>query len=159
MSAALHWIALGLMGAGIVAAMGAIVARSLFAMCMHLLAAGGCIAVMVLVLGAPESALGLALFAAAWAPVLVLAAMLLSARASKGARHGLPWLSLLGAACVLAAIWWPLLLLEPVVAAAPFTPTGAGLWLAPLLLVTAVVAVGLLGYGERGALEHDGGAP
>lgn len=158
MSALLPWIALGLMGAAIVGAFGAMLARSLFAMCMHLIAAGGCLAAMVLVLGAPASALALALFAAAWAPVLLLAAMSLSARAAKDPRHGWPWLSVAGAASVLGAMWWPLTSASPGAVAAQAAPLGAGLWLATLLLVTAVVAVGLLGYGERGALERRGDA-
>lgn len=158
MSAAVLWIALTLMGAGVVAALGAILARSLFAMCMQLIAAGGCVAALVLVLGASQSALALALFAAAWAPVLVLAAMLLSARAAKDARRGWPWLSLIGAASVLAAIAWPLVSLELAAPAGPYTTLGAGLWLSPLLLVGALVCVGLLGYGERGSLERDGGS-
>jgi hypothetical protein len=160
MIAALPWIALGLMAAAIVAAFGAILARSLFAMCMHLIAAGASVAAMALVLGAGESALAIVLFAAAWAPVLVLAAMLLSARAAKDMRRGWPWLSLAGAAAALCAIWWPLLQLGPVADAhAAYAPAGFGFWLAPLLLVTAVACVGLLGYGERGALGREGDAP
>ena len=159
MTAALPWIALGLLGAALVAAFGAIWARSLFAMCMHLVAAGASVAAMALVLGAGEGALALALFGAAWAPVLLLAAMLLSARAAKDTRRGWPLLSLIGAAAALCAVWWPLLQLETRAdAGGAYVSAGMGFWLAPLLLVMAVACVSLLGYGERGALGSDGAA-
>ncbi len=159
MSAALPWIALGLLGAALVAAFGAILARSLFAMCMHLMAAGASVAAMALVLGAGEGALALALFGAAWAPVLLLAAMLLSARAAKDTRRGWPWLSLIAATAALCAVWWPLLQLETRTdVGGAYVSIGMGFWLAPLLLVMAVACVGLLGYGERGALGRDGAA-
>jgi hypothetical protein len=109
-----------------------------------------------LVLGGGESALALGLFATAWAPVLLLAAMLLSVRAAKDARRGLPWLSLIGVAALLCAIWWPLLQLGPIVDAdVEYVPTGFGFWTAPLLFVAGVACVGLLGYGERGVLARD----
>lgn len=149
--AGMQWLALLLACAVVASAIGAIVARSLFSMCMYLLAAGALAAAVVLLLGAGEGALALALFAAAWAPVLLLAAMLLSARAVKPMRRGRPWLSM-GAATVSAgAILWPAA--ELGARAAPASEmSGLGFWLAPLIFATAAACLGLLGYGERGAL-------
>lgn len=156
MTAVLPLLALGLLAAAIVAALGAIAARSLFATAMHLAAAGASVAAMALVLGASESALAIALFAAAWAPVLLIAAMLLSARTTKQARQRVPWVSMLGALIVLGAVWWPLAELAPVGAVAGRrVAVGLGFWIAPVLLAAAVACLGLLGYGERGAIADE----
>ncbi len=159
MIAALPWLALALMVVAIASAIGALAARSLFVACMHVLTVGVSVAAAALLLRGGDGGLALALFATAWAPVLLMAAMLLSARASKSARLRLPWLSVLGAAVAAGAIWWPLLELS---AAAPVTPAdalkGLSFWLAPVLLVTGAACVGVLGYGERGALTRRPGA-
>ena len=64
-----------------------------------------------------------------------------------GARHGAS--ALAGGAILLAA---------PDLGSAPRPtnpePVALGFWLAPLLLVAAAACVGLLGYGERGALQR-----
>jgi hypothetical protein len=59
----------------------------------------------------------------------------------------------------LAALWWPLLQLGPMVAApSTFVARGMGFWIAPILLAAGVACLGLLGYGERGAMARgDGG--
>lgn len=153
MTAVLPWFALGLLAAAIVAAFGAIAARSLFVTAMHLVAAGASVAAMVLVLGGGEGSLATALFAAAWAPVLLMAAMLLSARATRQARGRVPWLSMLGALVVAGAVWWPLAELAPMSAQAErHAAVGLGFWIAPILLAAATACLGLLGYGERGAI-------
>jgi hypothetical protein len=151
MIAARPWLALALMGVAIASAIGALAARSLFVTCMHVLTSGISVAAATLLLRAGDGGLALALFATAWAPVLLMAAMLLSARATKATRRRLPWLSILGAATAACAIWWPLLELS---AAAPVTSSyalaGLGFWLAPVVLAAAAGCVGMLGYGERG---------
>src|SRR5262249_38645826 len=82
-----HLLALVLTcGAGVVA-VGALTARSLFALCMYVAAAAALATGAALALGAGDAGLGLALFAAAWAPVLLLAAMLLSGRTVKPTRR------------------------------------------------------------------------
>ena len=100
-----------------------------------------------------QGGLALALFAAAWAPVLLMAAMSLSARTTKGGLRRLPWVSLLCAAIATSAVWWPL---AELLRAPPVTISGelGGLsfWLAPIVLVAGVACAGMLGYGERGAL-------
>jgi hypothetical protein len=159
MSAALHagmdWLALALACAALAVATGAMLARSLFAMCMHLGAAGALTAAAVLGLGAGDVALPLALFAGAWAPVLLLAAMLLSARATRAARRRAPWFSILAAAAAGAGLWFIVPDLGPTAAPPPSAPHSAlGAWLAPLILASAGACVGLLGYGERGAFQR-----
>lgn len=151
-------MALALLAAALIAAIGAIGSRSLFATIMYLAAAGSAVAAMILLLGEGQGALATALIATAWAPVLLLAAVLLSARATKDARRGVPWISILIAAGVLAAIWWPLNELSAQTAAREEITIEVAFWLAPLVLATAAGVAAVLGYGERGALSNgDGG--
>ena len=70
MSAALPWLAVALLGVAIATAIGAMVARSLFVTCVHVAVTGVAVAAAVLLLGADDGGLALAVFAAAWAPVL-----------------------------------------------------------------------------------------
>jgi hypothetical protein len=94
-----------------------------------------------------------ALFAAAWAPVLLLAAMLLSARSAKAQRRAWPLPSLAAAGLAAAALWWPLLDLRAGAPAVTAEPVAAlSFWLAPIVFVAVATCLGALGYGERGAL-------
>lgn len=149
-------LALALTAGVIAAAFYAVTARSLFAMCVALVAAGALAAGALLALGAGGAALGQALFGVALAPVILLAALLLSSRAVKPARGGRPWLTIAAASAVAAAILWgapelagPSTARVAPAPAAPITP-----WIAPLIFVAAAACVGLLGFGERGALER-----
>ena len=155
MIAVLPWLALALMGVAIASSVGALAARSLFVTCMHVLTAGVSVAAAVLLLRSGQGGLALALFAAAWAPVLLMAAMSLSARATKGGARRLHWLSFLGAAVAVGAIWWPL---AELLSAPPVTIRselgGLGFWLTPVVLVVGAACAGILGYGERGALTR-----
>lgn len=156
MSAILPWLAAALLGVAIATAIGAMLARSLFVTCVHVIVMGVAVATAVLLIGADDGGVALALFAAAWAPVLLMAAMLLSARATKAQQpRRFPWLSLLGAATAAVAIEWPLL--EVAVAASVEIQNelaGMGFWLAPLVLVAGLACVGVLGFGERGSLRQ-----
>lgn len=135
-------------------AFAALTARSLFALCMHLAAFGALIAAALLSLGAGEAGLGAALVIAAWAPLLLLGAMLLSARAAKTLRKGAPWASLAAAALAGGVLLLALPDLKaPAAAASGDAPGAIGFWLAPLVLVAGATCVGLLGFGERGALR------
>ena len=149
-------IALAVMAVALVAAVGAIAARSLFAMIMHLLTVGAAIAVLVLLRGQGDGALAIGLVAVAWTPILLLGAVLLSARSARGGRRVLPWLTAAAALVIVGAAWFPL---GELVERSP-PPRAAslslGFWLAPLLLVTAAACVGLLGHGERGAYARHG---
>jgi hypothetical protein len=155
MIALLPYLALALVGVAIASAIGAVLARSLFVTCMHIVCAGVSVAAAVMLVRGGEGGLALALFAAAWAPVLLLAAMLLSGRSAKAQRVRLPWISLVGAGVTACALWWPLLELRG--AAAVHTANGVSalsFWLAPIVFVAVAACLGALGYGERGALEH-----
>lgn len=155
MSTLLPYLALALLGVAIASAIGALLARSLFVSCMHVVAAGVCAAAATMLLRAGDGALAFAVFAAAWAPVLLLAAMLLSSRSAKATRARVPWLSLAGACAAALALWWPLIDLRNAQAAAAPEPMAAlSFWLAPLVFVVAAVCLGALGYGERGALTR-----
>lgn len=148
-----QYVALALAVATLLVGFAALTARSLFVMCMYLAAAGALGAAAVLAIGAGDAALAVALFAAVWAPLLLLAGMLLSARAAKSVRRGLPWASLAAGAMAAGVV----LVAAPELGQAPVSVAyagGLGAWLAPLLFVAAAVCVGLLGYGERGALQR-----
>jgi hypothetical protein len=152
---ALSLLALALLLASLIAAVGAVTSRSLFATCLYLTSAGAAVATVILLLGAGNGALAVALVAAAWAPVLLLAAMLLSARAAKDGRLGVPWLSLVLGTAALAAVWWPLN--EVSAPSAAQAPVEVAFWLAPLLFAIAAGVAAVLGYGERGALAAGDG--
>jgi hypothetical protein len=154
-------LALVLVVTALATALGAIMSRSLLAMCAYIAAAGALAAAAALLLRSGEGALALALFAAAWAPVLVLSGVSLSARSAKPVRSR-TWLSVLAVAGTSLIILAPLLAAP---AAAPATAQGGGeatpglgFWAAPLILVAAAGCVGLLGYGERGAFGRGRGA-
>ncbi|HRP10715.1 MAG TPA: hypothetical protein PLK37_06755 [Terricaulis sp.] len=151
-----HALALLLALAAIGAALIALSVRALFATCMALAAVSACAAVALMALGAGEGALALALFGAGLAPVLMLAGVLLSARAAKAMKHGPIWFSAVAAGAVGAAIVWA----APELARAPAAPALSGAaapWLALLLFVAALGVVALLGFGERG--PFGGGEP
>lgn len=146
--------ALALMAAALACACGAATARSLFAMCMYVAAAAALASATMLALGAGSAALGVALFGVGLAPVMVLAALLLSARAVKPKRRGLAWVTIAAAIAVAGAMLWA----SPELAhtrPAPIVPELNVSALLALLLFPAIAAVvALLGYGERGALER-----
>ncbi len=155
MSAVLPWLALALMGVSIASAIGALVARSLFVTAIHVVGAGIAAAAATALLRAGDGAVAFALVAAAWIPVLLLAAMLLSARSARAARGGLPWASLIGAVAAAIALWWPLLELRGAPVAASSDPIKAlSFWLAPVVFVAVASCLGALGYGDRGALAR-----
>lgn len=151
---ALQWLAVALMGVSLAAAFGAITARSLTVLCMHLSTAGAAIAALVLLLGAGEGAIAVALLAAVWAPVLLLAAMLLSARKVKAGR--VVWMlpSALAAAAAAVMTWWPLTELDGRTVAGGVAAQSLAFWIAPLMLACAIVVVAMIGYGERGAFRR-----
>lgn len=156
MMAALPWLALALLGVAIASAIGAVAARSLFVTCMHVVTTGVSVAAATLVLQAGTGGLALALFAAAWAPVLLLAVTLLSARATKAGPSRFPIVSIIAAVLAACAIWFPLFELSAVAPTGiPHAFHGLAFWLAPIVLVAGAGCVGVLGYGERGVLTRD----
>jgi hypothetical protein len=149
---ALPWFAVVLIALCAVLAMGVLTARSLFAMGMRLAALSALATGALLALGYGEGALTIALVGGGLAPTLLMGGVLLSARAAKP-RKRRPWLSLVAvAACVVVMLW-----VAPDLALAPRAIADAGssvLWLGVLAFVAASACAALLGYGERGVLEH-----
>jgi len=142
--------------AAIGAALTALSVRALFATCMALAGVSACAAAALVALGAGEGALAVALFGVGLAPVLMMAGVLLSARAAKAMKHGPIWFSAVAAAAVGAAAAWS----APELAAAPQAgalSASAAPWLGALVFVAALGVIALLGFGERGPLG--GGEP
>lgn len=137
------------------AAIAVLGARSLFGLCVALAALSACAAGALLALGRADGAAGTAVLGVGIAPIVLLSAVLLSARAAKPRRRGAPWLSIGAAALAAAAMVWaaPTLDLAPQIAA---PHEGAPLALAALVFVGLATCVGLLGYGERGVLGARG---
>ena len=136
-----------------------VTARALFAACVCTILLAAAAAAVLLAQDATLPALALAIFGAALLPIWLLASMLLSGNAVKARRRGGFWLSLAAAAA--AAALTGVLAPEMAVTHAVSIPAPSGLagLLATLLFATAVSAIGLLGYGERGTLERRSGAP
>jgi len=154
----LNWLAVVLACATLAVALAALAARSLFVLCMQLAAAGALGAAAVLALRAGDAALLLALFVAVWAPILMLAAMLLTSRTLRPGKGGTLWFSLAAAAGVVAVL---LLVLPELGTPLPASQEAKGrvsVLLAPLLLAAAAASIGLLGFGERGVLDQRPGA-
>lgn len=158
MSELAPWLALVLLGGALASVLAALLARALFVLCMYLAAAGALVAAAVALMGESGAALAIAALFAAFAPVLLLGAVLLSARTTKAQRRVRPWLSVGAAVVVAGAVFWVLPQIEP----APRVDGEAvqvefvGTWLAPLVFVAVTACIGLLGFGERGAMQRAG---
>ena len=113
-------------------------------------------AVAVLSLGGGDAALTLALFGAGLSPVLILAGVLLSAKAAKSYKRGPIFLAGGAAAAAGLAMLWPTSELGATVTPTISAQGAIGPWLAALLFATAIGCAGLLGYGERGPFESAG---
>jgi hypothetical protein len=146
------WLALTLMAAVAACAFAAATARSLVAMCLTLWSAAALAAAALLTMGQSNAALAMALLAACLAPVLVLATLLLSARVVKANKRRTPLVTAASAILVVGAIIW-LLPNMPAAPSAGAIDASALFFAGPLLLAAVAAAVGLLGFGERGALE------
>lgn len=150
------WFALIAMVGALGCVLGALLARALFVMCVYLAAAGALASVALALMHGGAGALVVALTFAGLAPVLMLGAVLLSTRAAKAQRRARPWLSVGASLAVAATVFWGL----PELGATATAPRDApqpefiGAWIAPLIFVAVVACVGLLGYGERGALQR-----
>ncbi len=136
-------------------ALGALAARSLFAMCVGLAAASALAACAMLALGRGAGGLALALAGVGVAPVLLMSGLLLSARGSRA--RSLPLVSLLIAGASVVAIAWVAPDLRAALASVLPEAPPPTLWLAALLFVAVCAGVALLGYGERGVIGHKDG--
>jgi peptidoglycan/LPS O-acetylase OafA/YrhL len=145
-------LAVALIFGAVVAALGALAARSMIAMCVRVGATAALAAAAAVALGYGATGLTLVLFGAGLAPVMLMGGVLLSAQAAKKRRRS--WIGLAAGALVVGAIAWasPELLAR---LPAHLTPVQLpGLWLAVLVFVAAATCAALLGYGERGILEQ-----
>lgn len=144
------WLALPLLLAVVVACCTALLSRSLFVVCLCLLVAGATGASVLLLLSQGSAAPEFALSAAAWGPLSLAGAVVLSKRAAK-ARARAPWLSFVLGSCVAAVLVWAVLADAPASGAGPeLGHRASALWLAPLFLVMGIAAMAIAGYGERG---------
>jgi hypothetical protein len=149
-----QWGALLLTIFVILAALGAVTARSLFAMALYLAAAFAMAGAALLALMKPDAALALTLFGVAILPFLMLSSLLLSARVIKPGRKRsyLALAGALGVALIILVTIPDMGVLPPHLAmgpeAAPRLPIAP--LAAPLLFVGAAACLGLLGFGERG---------
>jgi hypothetical protein len=148
-----HGLALAFALLAAAASIGAALSRTHFVMSIYAMATAVFAALTLLLLSAGQAALAVLIVGAGLTPVLLLSGVLLSSRkiGSRGASRGF-WLTPFAAAAGLAIIWTGRdVVAHPVTAPAL---AGAGAWLAPLLFAAAATCVGLLGYGERGALDR-----
>jgi hypothetical protein len=152
------WLAVALVAGVAVIAAAMLSARTMFVMCVALAAMAALGAAALAALDAGEAAIALAAFGVGIAPVLMLSGVLLSARAAKRAKGGLPVISAIaiGAGVMMAVLVAPELGAAPQ-SLAPMAP--GGVWLAVLVFVAAAGCAALLGYSERGVLERRGGEP
>ena len=153
-----HWLALVLILASVALAAVALVSRALFVVAMYLAACGALCAAAFSLFGAAQGALAVALVFALFAPLVLLAVVLLSSRTAKAQRRPRPWLSAIAAIVLAGGIFWVMPELAAPVPRGPAPlPDAPGGWLAPLVFVVTAACAALLGYGERGALQRPSG--
>jgi hypothetical protein len=150
------FVVLVLAGIALALAVAALRARSLFVagVCGGLIAATASAA--LLASGAVLPAVALTLFGAAILLVWILGGMLLSGNSVKTTRHGVPWLTLVAALIAAGLIMVVAPELSATHGAPSIEPVGLPALLAALMFVAGVAVIGLIGYGERGALERRG---
>ena len=148
--------ALVLTGIALALAVAALRARALFVASVYAGLVAAIASAALLANGAVLAAVALAIFGAAFLLVWVLGGMLLSANSVKATRRGAPWLTFLSAFATAGLI----LVVAPELVAtrpAPITePVGLPALLSALMFVAGISVIGLIGYGERGALERRG---
>lgn len=148
-----HWLGFGFIVFAVAAAAGVAAARTHFAICVFVAVMSVLVALALLCFGAGDAALAVALLGVGVAPVLLLGGVLLSTPAIRAKRRGAPWLVIFAVAATSVALIWATQDAMPPQTPLP-APLGFGAWLAMLVLVAGFVCTGLLGYGERGALER-----
>jgi hypothetical protein len=151
-----QWLAVVLCFAALAAGAAAVAARTLLAACLYVCAAAASMAASVVALGDSDAALALVIVGAGWAPVVLLAGVTLSSRVAKSARKGAPWISAAAAALTAAAIVWAAHgRVGDASTAAAQADAPLNIWFALLALAAGAACIALLGYGERGAIQHD----
>jgi len=136
-------------------ALGAVAARSLFALTVNLAVVGALCAAALLAMGAGDVALALTLAMVGVLPFAFMGVLLLSSVSVKQRRRRWPWATIAGGSVValLTLVALPDLGPNPGAAVeAPITP-----WLALLVFPVGLACLGLVGFGERGVFERSGG--
>ena len=132
--------------------MTALAARALFVACVTGALMSAIAGLALMGDGAVLPAIGLVVLGVSLFPAWLLGGMVLSTNAAKDSRRRGPWLTSLAALATAAVIVaaTPELITTPNIA----FPETAGLpaLLAALMFVAGVCVIGLIGYGERGAL-------
>lgn len=140
-------------GVLVVLSMTALAARALFVACVTGALMSAVAGLTLMSEGASAAAIAVVVLGVCLFPTWLLGGMVLSANAAKDSRRRGPWLislaALATAAVILAAS--PELITTANIA----VPETAGLpaLLAALMFVAGVCVIGLIGYGERGALS------
>lgn len=151
------WLAVALALGVAVLALAMLRARSLFVTAAAVAAISALAASAVLLLGGGDGALALAAFGVGVAPLVLMGAVLLSARTAKGGRggliaHGMGVVAAIAAAVLIAPEWTARASNDAAQAPTP-------LWLGVLVFVAAAASVAVLGFGERGALGRNDRGP
>jgi len=149
---AVTWLAGVLaLGAGVMA-VAALRARSLFVTAACVAGVVALAAAAALLLGGGDGAVAMAAFGVAFAPLVIMAGVLLTARTARTTRGGL-WVSVVAVVAGLAAA----AVIAPELGGAPaalLSHAPISLWLGALVFVAAAGCVAVLGYGERGVLQR-----
>ncbi|MDX2274679.1 MAG: hypothetical protein NW206_04440 [Hyphomonadaceae bacterium] len=153
------WLALVLIAASAACAVAAATTRSLVILALSLWACAAFATTALLCLSESTGALALALFAAGLAPALLLATLSLSARAVKGPKRKLPYLTIAGGLCVIGVLIWGLPDLASAARQQRANDDAALYFLSVTVFAGIAALVGVLGFGERGALEKFMGRP
>jgi len=135
-------------------AMTALAARALFVAVASSALMGAVAGLALLANGAVLPAISLVVLGVALFPALLLGGMLLSTNAAKDSRRRARWLTMFAALATTAVI--AAVTPELVATRSVSFPEPAGLpaLLAAVMFVAGVSVIGLIGYGERGALER-----
>ena len=135
-------------------AMTALAARALFVACVSGAIMSAVVGLALLANGAVLPAIGLLVLGVGLFPTWLLSGMLLSTNAAKDNRGRASWLTLLAALATTAVI----VAVTPELATTRNVsfpePAGLPALLAAIMLVAGVSVIGLIGHGERGALER-----
>lgn len=151
--AVIVWLALVLSFVAAGTALAAVGMRTLFVSIVMIGAAGACLAAACALLGFGLAGIILALVFVAWAPVTLLGATLLTQRAAKASRRSGAVATLAGGALVFTAVAWGVWEARGVAPAPQIATEPLTLWPILIVFVACAVGVGVLGYGERGALS------
>ncbi len=146
------WIAVLMLIGALAAAVATSAARALVALVLYFVVTCALLAAAVVALGSGDGALAVVLFGVGVAPFALLGVLLLSVRAVKQRRGRFPWFTVAASVAAAAATYVALPDLGPPQTAQ--SDASPAPWLALLVFVAGAAALGVLGFGERGAFER-----